>query len=106
MGKKQNDAEKKPLSLLEEANQIVNGQRRTDYGGMLENFEVIAKGWEAVLGHPVTVNQVILCMIQVKVARAVTGGFHRDSFLDIAGYAQCAETCAHEQAAKDSKNHD
>lgn len=90
-------------TLLEEAHAIVNGQRRTDYGGMLENFEVIAKGWEAVLGHPVSVNQVILCMIQVKVARAVTGGFHRDSFLDIAGYAQCAETTAAELAAREAR---
>jgi len=78
-------------TILAEADSIVNGQRREDYGGPFESFSDIAKGWSMVLGTTVTPEQVGLCMIQLKVARAKNGGFHRDSFVDIAGYAQCME---------------
>lgn len=83
-----NDSRK---TILAEADSIVNGQRREDYGGPFESFSDIAKGWSMVLGTEVTPEQVGLCMIQLKVARAKNGGFHRDSFVDIAGYAQCME---------------
>lgn len=91
------------LTVLAEAHSIVNGQRRQDYGGPFESFSDIAKGWSLVLGIDVTPEQVGLCMIQLKVARAKNGGFHRDSFVDIAGYAQCMEFIAEaraEQAAQ------
>lgn len=81
-------------TILAEADRIVNGQRREDYGGPFESFSDIARGWAMVLGVEVTPEQVGLCMIQLKVARAKNGGFHRDSFVDIAGYAQCMEFIA------------
>jgi hypothetical protein len=87
-------------TVLAEADRIVNGQRREDYGGPFESFSDIGAGWAMVLGHPVTPEQVALCMIQLKVARAKNGGFHRDSFVDIAGYAQCAEFIAIARAAQ------
>lgn len=79
-----------PLSVCEEANQIIHGQRREDYGTPRASFERIAALWAIVLGVDVTPQQVVLCMIQLKVARALHG-WHRDSFVDIAGYAGCAE---------------
>ena len=54
-----------------------------------------------VLGIDISPEQVALCMIQLKVARAKNGGFHRDSFVDIAGYARCVEMLTEERAAKD-----
>ena len=87
-------------TILHEALAITDptGQRRTDYGGPFESFSDIAKGWSMVLGTEVTPEQVTLCMIQVKVARAKNGGFHRDSFVAIAGYARCAELLADHRA--------
>lgn len=90
--------EPKKETILAEAHRIVNGQRRDDYGGPFESFSDIAAGWSFVLGVPVTPEQVGLCMIQLKVARAKNGGFHRDSFVDIAGYAQCMEFIAEARA--------
>jgi hypothetical protein len=73
-------------TVLEKANEIINGERAKDYGSALENHERIARLWSEVLGVPVTYRQVILCMIQVKVARLCHSPDHADSWLDIAGY--------------------
>lgn len=77
-------------SVLVEAERIINGQRRDDYGGALESFTRIADLWSPVLGVPVTAEQVALCMIELKVARYMNG-YHRDSVVDIAGYAGCLQ---------------
>lgn len=84
--------EAKPETVLEEAARLVDrGSRQHDYGDVAKSFDLIARGWSRVLGIDVTPMQVALCMIETKVSRAITGGFHRDSFVDIAGYARCAE---------------
>jgi len=75
-----------PACLLEEAQRIINGTRKTDYGPARENHELIAQFWSAVLGKPVTAEQVVLCMIGVKMARLCYSPEHRDSWVDIAGY--------------------
>ncbi len=75
-------------TVCQEADQIINGQRRTDYGGVKESFGRIAKLWSAALDHEVTAEQVGLCMVLLKVSRAAQG-FQRDSLVDIAGYAGC-----------------
>lgn len=82
-------------SVLQEAERIINGQRREDYGGALESFDRIGRLWAVVLGVEVSAEQVALCLIQLKVARAMqgisAGKLHRDSIVDIAGYAGCLE---------------
>lgn len=78
-------------SVLQEAARLVEGgDRRQQYGGPFDSFSDIAKGWSMVFGIDVTPEQVALAMIVMKVARA-KNGFHRDSIVDIAGYARCAE---------------
>lgn len=67
-----------PATVLEEAQKIISGQRREDYGSPLESFTRIADLWGVVLGTEVTPEQVALCMIQLKVARAMNG-MQRDS---------------------------
>jgi hypothetical protein len=42
-----------------------------------------------VLGQTITPEHVVLCMIQVKVARMCNSPDHRDSMMDVAGYAGC-----------------
>lgn len=75
-------------SVLQEAERIINGQRRDDYGDVRESFQIIADLWSPILGTDVTGEQVALCMIQLKIARALQG-YQRDSIVDIAGYAGC-----------------
>jgi Domain of unknown function (DUF6378) len=78
------------MSVLTDAEDIINGQRREDYGEVLESFQTIAALWEPILKTTVSPEQVALCMIGLKIARTMNG-FHRDSIVDIAGYAGCLE---------------
>ena len=78
-------------TILQEADEIINGERAKDYGPASENFKRIAELWSVVLGQEITPEHVVLCMIQVKVARLCNSPDHRDSVMDIAGYAGCWE---------------
>lgn len=73
--------------ILREAEQLVCSDRRGDYGGVRENFSLIAQLWTALLDHEVTMEDVVRCMIAVKLARDVTGKPKRDTVVDMAGYA-------------------
>ena len=84
-------------SVLQEAERIINGERRESYGGALESFDRIAKLWEPVLGTSITAEQVALCLIELKVARYINGQ-QRDSLVDICGYAGCIEKIAQERS--------
>lgn len=83
------------LNILEEAQKAVYGDRETDYGSVKENFSKIAKGWELILGQPVTPEQVGLCMVWLKMARQMNKGL-RDNLVDIAGYVACLEKMENE----------
>lgn len=73
--------------ILVEADRTINGQRAQDYGEASASFERVAAIWSAILGAPVTAPQVALCMVGLKVSRAITTPDHRDSYVDICGYA-------------------
>lgn len=77
-------------TILTEAEQIVGGSRRQDYGGVRGSFDKIALTWSAVLGIEVTGEQVGLCMIGMKLVRESHAHKH-DNLVDIAGYARCLE---------------
>lgn len=89
-------------TVLQEAERIINGQRRKDYGGPLESFTRIAELWSAYLNNCPNLNtesatveldhdDVAMLMILLKVARYSAGGKDRDSLVDIAGYAGCMD---------------
>lgn len=76
--------------MLEEAAEIVSGQRDRQYGGPEDNFNRIAKIWSVILGIEVTKEDVAMMMVGLKVARfANRSGFQADTWVDIAGYAAC-----------------
>lgn len=83
-----NIQEDDPETILEEAERIVNGPRRQEYGGCLESFERIAAMWSAYVGVALTGEDVAMLMVLLKVCRAKQGQ-HRDSLVDIAGYTRC-----------------
>ncbi len=72
--------------VLQEAERLIHGDRRTDYGGVEESFKTVANGWALIIGSPVTSTQVALCMVWLKVMREVSHD-KRDNWVDMAGYA-------------------
>ena len=78
------------MNILEEANRIINGERRQAYGPVKESFERVAKLWSVIADKEITAQQVALMMILFKVAREMHS--HKsDNQTDIAGYAQLLE---------------
>jgi hypothetical protein len=63
--------------------------RRREYGEPVDLFERVATRWSQVLETKVTPAQVIVCLIDLKVARLTHDPRHFDSITDIAGYAGC-----------------
>ena len=53
--------------------------------------------WEGILGTSVQAEHVALCMIAVKMSRLVKSPDHRDSVVDIAGYAATYEMVRNER---------
>jgi hypothetical protein len=78
------------MNVLKEAETLVNGERRQQYGPILESFQKIAKMWSMILGITVTTQHVAMCMIALKLCRHIPG-FKRDNLVDICGYAYLAE---------------
>ena len=74
--------------LLEHAADLVN-RRRREYGEPVDLFERVAARWSQVLGTRITPAQVIVCLVDLKVARLAHDPRHLDSITDIAGYAGC-----------------
>ena len=75
------------LTILEEAQDLVCGDRQQSYGSAAESFERIAKMWSAYKGVEVTSKDVASMMILMKVSRSVTSS-KRDNWVDVAGYAE------------------
>ncbi|MGE3405078.1 MAG: DUF6378 domain-containing protein [Vicinamibacterales bacterium] len=72
--------------LLKQAAAVVANRRET-YGEPRVNVEAVARRWAITLGHPVTPAQVVLCLIDLKLARLAHDPGHLDSAVDVAGYA-------------------
>jgi hypothetical protein len=72
--------------LLEHAAGLVN-RRRRDYGEPVDLFEHVAKRWSLTLGSRVSPAQVVLCLVDLKMARLARDPKHLDSMVDVAGYA-------------------
>lgn len=84
------------MTILEEAQKVVYGDRQDDYGTVTENFNTIAKLWSVVLKTDVTPEQVGLCMVQLKVARQMYKP-KRDNLVDGAGYFATIEKMENEK---------
>ena len=84
--------------LLTQALEIsgTTGARGNTYGSAIENFTRIANLWNAQLGsklaEPLTPLAVAQLMILVKMSRLANAEDHEDSWVDIAGYVNCADT--------------
>lgn len=77
-------------TILQEAERIINGDRQGSYGPPEQSLGDIANLWSPYLGKEISAQDVANLMILLKVSRSKRG-FHRDSFVDIAGYAGLTE---------------
>ena len=65
----------------------VIAERSTQYGDAATNMSAIAARWSATLGREVTAAQVVLCLLDLKLARLAHDPTHEDSAVDVCGYA-------------------
>ena len=72
--------------LLHHAAGVIE-HREQAYGAAETSFAAIAARWSLVLGITVTPAQVVLCLIDLKLARLSHDPSHLDSIVDVAGYA-------------------
>lgn len=96
--------------VLNAADAAVSGDRQLNYGNPESNFARIAELWNAwaIIRNPIIQRQidtgvilhtsvdVAVFLILVKLARLANSPSHRDSWIDIAGYAACGAEVAEE----------
>jgi hypothetical protein len=71
--------------FLKHAANVVT-DRRTQYGEASSAMAALATRWSVTLGRPVTPAQVVLCLIDLKLARLGHDPSHEDSAVDVCGY--------------------
>ncbi len=76
------------MNVLEVAEQLTSKDRREQWGDPKKSLKLIAQIWSSVLDIQVEPEQVALCMIGLKLARAGINPHEMDSWVDIAGYAR------------------
>jgi hypothetical protein len=75
------------------AKRLTSYDRQLDYGSPIEDFTKQAKMWSVILNTNVTPQQIAMCMIAVKLCRMTNSPRHRDSAIDVVGYARCLDLC-------------
>lgn len=88
MSKKSHENLETRFDFLKDAEATI-ADRGKEYGTVAENFDRTALIWSAILGKPVTREQVALCMIGLKLARLSYDPKSEDGWVDAAGYAAC-----------------
>ncbi len=90
-------------TILDEATQITAGDRQQQYGSPLEDARRFAQLVNALTGLPVLPEHFPLIMVAVKLSRLSQAplNWHRDSWVDVAGYARVAEKLHDEYIAED-----
>ena len=73
--------------FLKTAEELINGPRAKEYGPARKNHERIAKIWSIILEQEITPEQVVACMVGLKLARLSEDMTKDDSWVDIIGYA-------------------
>src|SRR5579875_3635144 len=83
----------------DEAWRLVYGDRGQSYGNPTGDFGRTAQMWTALLDNKVEVNalDVAKLMVSLKLSRLVHKPTHRDSIIDIVGYALCMQRIIKDQ---------
>lgn len=87
-------------TILQEAQRLVHGDRGADYGHPIDDYTRTGRMWGAILGLPdIDPRLCCLMMVAVKVSRECNKP-KRDNRTDGAGYFECADMVAQEQARR------
>ena len=95
--------------ILQEAHEIVNQDRQNTYGHPKDDYTKVTNIFETLTGHKLTLNDALLFMVSVKLARLKTnleqGQLHHDTLLDTIGYLTCINMIHHhtENTTNDTK---
>lgn len=91
------------MTVLDEAKQITDNDRAKAYGDALADARRWAAICSALTGCDLRAEHFPLVMLAVKLSRAsqAPNAYHRDSFVDIAGYARVAEKVFDARCAED-----
>lgn len=87
------------MSVLDEAKEIIYGDREKTYGHPSKNLKAIARMWNSYLTSRLNIESqlnekdVAVLMVLLKGARLANDPSHRDSVVDICGYAALIERC-------------
>ena len=73
-------------AMLNHAADIL-AERSKTYGDPRQSMSAIAARWSITLGRAVTPAEVVLCVMDLKLARLQRDPAHRDSMVDLIGYA-------------------
>jgi hypothetical protein len=80
------------MNVLQEADKAVGGARGQDYGHPADDFSRVSLAAKALGVNPLSGPlHHALYMVLVKISRLVQTPKHRDSIVDIAGYARTYE---------------
>lgn len=100
--------ERRLMSILDKAKEIIYGDREKTYGHPSKNLSLIAEYWSGHLSNAkkrksisLTVDDVCVMMVLLKLARLANDPTHIDSKVDTAGYIALMDRC---QNSEDSKN--
>jgi hypothetical protein len=82
-------------TTIEQAQEIIYGDREKTYGHPSLNLQKITTIWETIFGIPVTVDQVCWAMVALKMARASNpnANRHKDNEIDAIGYLALIDRC-------------
>ena len=72
--------------ILQEVDEILD-DRAAAYGPAEVSMAAIAARWSVTLGRTVTPTEVVLCLIDLKLARLAHDPCYRDGVVDVIGYA-------------------
>lgn len=90
----------KEESILQEAQRLIHGARRSSYGHPLDDYSRTSALFNALfadkLKEPFTPEDAMLVMVLVKLSRQRNMP-HRDNLVDAAGYLGCIEEAQKER---------
>lgn len=75
------------VSILEEALKILEGERESDYGDPVANFNRISRIASSILNETITPEQCVVVMMAVKLSREQYK-HKRDNLVDLAAYTE------------------
>lgn len=98
----------KAKTFASAAAELVGGDRKAAYGDVYDGLTRIADVWNGILdaagkspAEPLNAHDVGQLMVGLKIARAYTGPFKADNFVDAAGWSAVAGEAAFRLEGRD-----